>query len=63
MEYKFKYGDSIKHKDGLSGTVTKDEDENGLVNWKGVTAGYRVSHKSALVLNTSIPRWRKNTKE
>ena len=59
MEYKFKVGDSIKHKDGLSGTVTKDEDAHGLVNWKGPTAGYRVSDKSALTLNTSIPRWRK----
>lgn len=59
MEYKFKVGDEVKHKDGLRGTVTRDEDKHGLVNWKGPTAGYRVSDKSALSLVTEIPRWRK----
>ena len=59
MEYKFKVGDSIKHKDGLSGTVTKDEDQHGLVNWKSAAAGYRVSDKSALTLHTKTFRWRK----
>ena len=59
MEYKFKAGDKIKHQDGLIGTVTNDEDKHGLVNWKGAAAGYRVSHKSALTLNTQIYRWRK----
>jgi hypothetical protein len=58
-EYKFKAGDLVQHKEGLHGTVTKDEDSNGLVNWKGVTAGYRTSDKSALTLVTKNLRWRK----
>lgn len=61
MEYKFKAGDRIKHKDGLNGTVTYDEDKDGLVNWRGPTAGYRVSHKSAITLVTETPRWRKQS--
>ena len=58
MEYKFKAGDKVKHKEGTVGTVLYDEKENGLVDWKDAS-GYRVSDKSALVLNTTVPRWRK----
>jgi hypothetical protein len=59
LEEGFKMGDPVRHNDGLSGTVTKDEDKDGLVNWKGPTAGYRVSHSSTLTKRTEVPRWRK----
>ena len=57
MEYKFKFGDRVRHQDGTLGEVTKDEDANGLVNWKDVR-GYRVSDKSALKIDTTKFRWR-----
>ena len=59
----FKVGDAVRHQDGLHGTVTKDEDKDGLVNWKGPTAGYRVSHSSALTKHTKVPRWRKTNED
>jgi hypothetical protein len=55
----FKIGDSVKHKEGTHGHVIKDQDEDGLVKWKSASTGYRISHFSALTLNTQTPRWRK----
>ena len=57
MERKFKEGDRVRHKEGTLGYVTKDEDENGFVNWKD-SRGYRVSDKSALKIDTTKFRWR-----
>lgn len=58
MEFKFKFGDKVRHEDGTLGTVTKDEDKDGLVNWKSVRE-YRVSDKSALKIDNTKFRWRK----
>jgi len=58
MQHEFKDGDKVKHQEGTHGHVIKDQDSDGLVKWKSVN-GYRISHFSALTLNTEIPRWRK----
>ena len=59
MQHEFKDGDRVKHKEGTYGHVIKDQDSDGLVKWKSASTGYRISHFSALTLNTEIPRWRK----
>jgi uncharacterized protein YodC (DUF2158 family) len=58
MQHEFKDGDRVKHQEGTHGHVIKDQDSDGLVKWKSAN-GYRISHFSALTLNTEIPRWRK----
>jgi preprotein translocase subunit YajC len=58
MQHEFKEGDRVVHQEGSNGHVIKDQDSDGLVKWKSCTE-YRISHFSALALNTTIPRWRK----
>ena len=64
IEEELKKGDRVRHKDGTLGTVTREPDEQGLVQWKHAGNKHRVSKKDVLKSAAGEKfRWRQQQEE
>ena len=64
IQEEFKKGDRVRHNDGTLGTVTREPDEQGLVQWKHAGNKHRVSKKDVLKSASGEKfRWRQYKEE
>ena len=64
IQEEFKKGDRVRHNDGTLGTVTREPDEQGLVQWKHAGNKHRVSKKDVLKSAADEKfRWRQQKEE
>ena len=64
IQEEFKKGDRVRHNDGTLGTVTREPDDQGLVQWKHAGNKHRVSSKNVLKSAADEKfRWRQQKEE